>query len=121
MDDPFLQPLIECLHYSPFAIALTKIENVPLVHLSKAYSTASYQQVEEMIKFEIDTKKTQITKSQFISLLGIPLGCDLVDPESVSNSAILEMFFQIGYKECLAVVLKFKKPNLLPRWNVILT
>ena len=91
--DAFIQPLIECLRYSPLLISLTKTENVPLVHLSKAYSTASYQQREEMITFEVDKTKTHITKSRLCTLLGLPQGCDLINPESISNSTILEMFY----------------------------
>ena len=102
-------------------IALTKTMIVTLAHQSKAHSIASYQSGEESITFEIDTKKTHITKSRFISLLGLPQGCDLVDPKSISNSAILEMFYQMGYTEYLAIVSKFKKPNLPPMWNAMFT
>lgn len=70
--DRFLQPIVECLRYSPLVIALTKSEIVPLVHLSKVYSTASYQKGEELIPFEIYNKKTHITKSHLCSLLGLP-------------------------------------------------
>lgn len=82
-----------------------------------AYSTASYQKGEELISFQIHNHKTQITKSRFYNLLGLPQGRDLIDPESVSNSALLEMFYQMGYKETLAAISKFKKPNLSPIWN----
>lgn len=102
--DGFLQPITECLRYSPLFIALTKSGIVPLVHLSKSYSTASYQKGEELITFEIFNHKSQITKSRFCNPLGLPQGRDLVDPKSVSNSAILEMFYQMGYKEVLNAV-----------------
>lgn len=91
--DVFLQPLVECLWYSPLVIALMKSEIVLVVHLSKAYSTASYQKGEEMITFEIFNKKTQITKSRFCSLLGLAQVRALVDPEYLSNSSVVEMFY----------------------------
>ena len=55
--DAFLQLLIECPRYSPLVIALMKTKNVPLVHLSKAYSTASYLKEVEKITFEIGNHK----------------------------------------------------------------
>ena len=38
--DKFLRPIIECLKFSTLARALTMAKSVPLVHLSKAYSSA---------------------------------------------------------------------------------
>ena len=119
--DGFLQPIVECLCYSPLVIALTKSEIVPMVHLSKAYSTSSYQKGEEMITFEIFNKKINITKSRLCTVLGLPQGRDLVNPKIVSNFSILEMFYQMGYKEVLTNVSKFKKPNLLPMSNGLFT
>ncbi|CAI9299229.1 unnamed protein product [Lactuca saligna] len=119
--DGFLQPLIECLRYSPLFIALKKSKIIPLVHLSIAYSTASYQEGEEMITYKIFKMKTHISKLRFCSLLGIHQGHDLVDPETISNSAILGMFYQMGCKEVLTVVLKFMKLNLPPMWNGLFT
>ncbi|CAI9264261.1 unnamed protein product [Lactuca saligna] len=37
-----LQPIIECLRHSPLALALSMAENVPLVHLYRAYSTTKW-------------------------------------------------------------------------------
>ncbi|CAI9284233.1 unnamed protein product [Lactuca saligna] len=119
--DIFLQPLIDFLSYSPLVITLMKIENIPLVHLSKAYLTASYEQGEDMITFEVENKKTQITKPRFCNLLGLPQGRDLVNLESILNSTRLEMFYQMGYREYLAIVSKFKKPNLPHVWNALFT
>ena len=45
----------------------------------------------------------------------------MVNAETISNAAILEMFYQMGYKEALAAVSKFKKPNLPPTWNALFT
>ncbi|CAI9296681.1 unnamed protein product [Lactuca saligna] len=48
-----LYPMIECLRYSPLVQALTMAYSLPLVHLSKAYSSVNYSQSEELIHFEI--------------------------------------------------------------------
>ncbi|CAI9285120.1 unnamed protein product [Lactuca saligna] len=45
----------------------------------------------------------------------------LVDPESNSSAATLEMFFQIRYLGENDLVSKFKKPNLPPIWNGLFT
>lgn len=88
-----LQPLIECLRLSPLAPTLTMAENVRLVHLSKAFSTVGYQEGEVIIMFDIGTQKTSIAKSRFSQLQGFSQHGDLVDPECISSSAILEMFY----------------------------
>lgn len=80
MYDAFLQPLIDCLRYSPLATALSKIENVPLALLSRAYSSACYEEGDSAIYFELDNKKNSITKSRFSHLLGLPLTRDLIEP-----------------------------------------
>lgn len=59
------------------------------------------------------------SKARFYNLLGLPQSDKLVNPETISNAAILEMFYQRGYKETVAVVSKFKKPNFPPAWNAL--
>ncbi|CAH1443949.1 unnamed protein product [Lactuca virosa] len=68
--DAFLQPLIECLRYSPLATALSKTENFPLALLSKAYSSDRYQESSATITFELGNLQTTITKSRFSRLMG---------------------------------------------------
>lgn len=119
--EAFLQPLIECLRHSPVAQDLSMTENVPLVHLSKAFSTARYQEIGSIITFEVGFVQTSITKARFSRLLGFPASKDLIDPESVSSSVILEMFYKMGYLDNLVVLSKFKKPNLPPMWNGLFT
>lgn len=65
--------------------------------------------------------KTYITKSSFYTLLRLPLGPDLINPKSISKSAILEMFYHMSYKEMLTAVSNFKKPKLPPMWNGLFT
>lgn len=45
----------------------------------------------------------------------------MIDPESVTNSALLEIFYQMGYNETLTAVPKFRETNLLPLWNGLFT
>ncbi|CAI9280996.1 unnamed protein product [Lactuca saligna] len=66
-------------------------------------------------------RKTQYTKSRFCNLLRLSQGRDLIDPEIISNSEILEMFYQTGYKETLIAISKFKKPKLSPMCNGLFT
>ncbi|CAI9268636.1 unnamed protein product [Lactuca saligna] len=119
--EAFLQPLIEFLRHSPLAQALPMSENAPLAHLSKAFSTARYQESGSIITFKTAAQPTSITKARYSRLLGFPTSRDLIDPESVSSSAILEMFYQMSYLENLVILSKFKKPNLPPMWNRIFT
>ncbi|CAI9273803.1 unnamed protein product [Lactuca saligna] len=117
----YIQPMIKCLCYSLLSQALIVAENVPLVNLSKAFSTTRYQQSEVVITFEIDSHKTYISKARFSRMLGFSSSEGLVNPESISSFVILEMFYQIGYLENLSLLLKFKKPNLPPMWNGFFT
>lgn len=113
--DNFMLPIVECLQYSPLTIALTKMENVPISLLSKAYSSASFIKEEQRIVFEIHNRKTSISKSRFCSVIGLPQSDNMINPESVSNAALLEMFYQTGYKENLDAV--FISGNLICRPN----
>lgn len=89
--------------------------------LSKAYSSACYIKEEHSIMFEIFNHKTYISNSRFCSILGFPSSEDMINPETLSNAALLRMFYQIDYKETLTVVSKFWKPNLPPQWNGLIT
>ncbi|CAI9271278.1 unnamed protein product [Lactuca saligna] len=111
-----LNPIIECLKYSPIAQALTMAETMSMVHLSKAYFSAFYNQNEGVINFESDSHKTSISKTQFCRLLGFSSSEGLVDPESIPSSA-----FQMGYLGEITLLSKFKKPHLPPMWNGLFT
>lgn len=119
--DAFMLPIVECLKYYPLTITLSKIENVPLSLLSKAYSSALCVKEEQRIKFEIHNHTTSITKACFCSLLGLPQTEDMINPETVASVAPIELFYPMGYKETLTGILKFKKPNMPPQWNGLFT
>lgn len=57
-----LHLMIECLRFSPLAQALTMEKCVPLVHLSKAYSSTKYSQADGVITFEVASRKTRLQK-----------------------------------------------------------
>lgn len=92
-----LRPMIECLRFLPLAQALTISESVPLIHLSKAYSSANYSQYEGVIHFKVASHKTSISKSLFYILLGFASFEGLVDPESISASTHIDMFYHMVY------------------------
>ena len=87
--DPFLLPLIEFLKYSPLTIAMSQVENVPLSILSDAYTIANYVKEEQRIYFDIHNHTTLISKTRFCNLLGFPQSENMVNPETISNVAIL--------------------------------
>nr|KAJ0216036.1 hypothetical protein LSAT_V11C300137380 [Lactuca sativa] len=51
----------------------------------------------------------------------LPLSDDMINLESMTNAALLEIFYQMGYKETLTAISKFWKPNLPPQWNGVFT
>lgn len=97
------------------------VESVPLVHLSKAYSSAIYNKIDEVIHFKVASHTTSITKRHFTRLLGIASSTNLLDPESISSTALIEMFYQMGYTRDIALLSKFRNPFLPPMWNGLFT
>lgn len=71
--DAQIKPMVECVKFSPLEKALTMVEEVPMVHLSKSFSTSIYNKAEDVIHFEVANHKTSITKPHFSRLLGLTL------------------------------------------------
>lgn len=69
------------------------------------------------ITFEVASHKTSISKAHFCKRLGFTATEGHVDPESISSSVPIEMFFQMGYIEDISLLSKFRKPNIPPMWN----
>lgn len=84
-------------------------------------SSSNYNPNEGVITSEVDSNKTSIFKNQFCRLLGFTAIESLVDPESISSSTIIEMFYQMGYLKNITLLSKFRKPNLPPLWNGLFT
>ncbi|CAI9264564.1 unnamed protein product [Lactuca saligna] len=112
-----LKPMIECMRFSPLAQALTMVESIPLLHLSKAYTFVSYLLANGVINFEFDSRKTSISKSQFSRILGFDSTEGLVDPDLISSTDLIHMFYHMGYLEDITLLSKFRKPNLPTMWN----
>lgn len=113
--------IIERLKYSPLVTALIKFKSVPMLLLSKVYSSVAYIKEAERITFDIFEKKTSISKARFCSLLGLTLVDSMVNPDSISTAQIVEMFYQMGYTKLIPAISKFRKPNLPLQWNDLFT
>ncbi|CAI9303778.1 unnamed protein product [Lactuca saligna] len=66
-----LHPMIKCLKLSPLMKALIMVDELPLVCMSRAYSSAIYNIQDEVINFEVANHKTSINKPNFCKLLGL--------------------------------------------------
>lgn len=66
-------------------------EGFSLVHLYKGYSTAIYIKTEEIINLEVSSHKNSITKANFCKLLGLVSSDVGVDPESITETTMIEM------------------------------
>lgn len=66
-----LRPIIERLKFFPLMKALTMVDEVPLVNLSRAYSSAIYNIHDVVISFEVANYKTSMNKPNFCKLLGL--------------------------------------------------
>lgn len=113
--------VFECLCFPPLAQALTMVEYIPLVHLSKAFSAASYVLADDVINSEVDSRKSTITKARFWRMLGFGTTEGMVDPNLISSVDLIHMFYQMGYNGELTLLSKFKKSNISPVWNGLFT
>ena len=58
-----LMPIIECLKFSPLSQELTMVEPVPLIQLSKAYSSTIYTKADEIIHLMLSWIQSQFPTS----------------------------------------------------------
>lgn len=117
-----IRPMIDCLKFSTLIKALTLAETVPLVHLSKAFSTAIYIKSDDVINFEVANHKTSISKPHLCKLLGLTTSEVSVDPESIPSISMIEMFYHMGYSGDISLLSKFRKssrPNV--EWIIYTT
>lgn len=84
-----LRSMIECLRFSPLAQALTMAESILMVHFSKAYSFAIYSQLDGVVHFEVTSHKSLISNACFCILLGFASTDGLMDPDSISSTALI--------------------------------
>lgn len=97
-----VQPLIVCLDHYVLMKALVIFEDVPISQLSLSYSTTSYNENMEIINFEVQGLKMSISKSNFCKLLGLPTTEDLIVPDKIFASSIIQVYQQMGYKSDLS-------------------
>lgn len=116
-----LRLMIECLRFSPLAQALTMAESFPLVHLSKAYSSITYIQDDDIITYKIATSRTSINKPRFRRMLVLDSSECLVNPDSISSTDLINMFYQISYIGDISLLSKFRVSNLALMWNGLFT
>ena len=91
--DSFMLSIVEFSKYSLLFKALNMFKIFPMSLLSRAYSSSCCIKEEKRSVFEVLDKKTSITKAQFFSLLGLEQTVDIVDPDSITIAAIMEMFY----------------------------
>lgn len=60
-------------------------KSIPLIHLSSAFSTTSYVLAAGAINFEVDSRKTSITKARFCRMLVFGTTEGMVDLGSISS------------------------------------
>ena len=111
-----LRPIIECLTFLPLNQELTMAESILIVHLSNAYSSSIYTKVDE-----VASHKTMTTKARFCIHLGFTSSDALVDEESISNIALIEMFYEMGFIGEIPLLSKSKNSFLPPMWNELFT
>ena len=116
-----IQPLIECLKFSKLATALTASAQVPLVHLSTAFSTSIYTKQDETITFEVAGHKTSVSLNRFRKLFKLPTTVHTVNPDSISSIDIHKVFYRMGYSGDIIKLSNFKKSHLPPVWNGLFT
>jgi len=113
--------MIECLKFSRLSQALTATAQVPLVHLSTAYSSAVYNKNDQSISFEVASNKTSVSLSRFRKLFDLPSSEHTIHPDSVSPANIQNAFYRIGYSGDISKLSNFMKSSLPPVWNGLFT
>ena len=74
-----------------------------------------------VMMFEIQCVKTLISKSNLCKLLGLSTAEDLIAPDKISASTIIQVYNQIGYIYDFSVLYLFKKSVLPAIWNALFT
>ena len=71
-------------------------EEVPLVHLTKAFSTTTYSKTREIVNFKVANHKISMNKANFWKLLGLASLSVGIDPKLILATRLIEMFYQMG-------------------------
>ena len=112
-----LKMLIVALKLSPLSTAMFRSFPVPMVWLSRAASTASYNHTADVITFNlINNKRVKLSKNLFVEFLQIPNNPPFVKPV---NSQIIHMFNEMGHQPELEKISDFRKSGLPCIWNFL--
>ncbi|KAL7587313.1 hypothetical protein Lser_V15G40383 [Lactuca serriola] len=91
--------------------------SVPMVWLSRAASTASYNHTTDVITFNLtNNKRVKLSKNLFVEILKIPNNPPFVKPV---NSQIIHMFNEMGHQPELEKISDFRKSGLPCIWNFL--
>jgi len=116
-----IQPLIICLKYSRLATAFIATTQVPLIHLSTAYSTTIYDKPADSISFEVTGFKTVVSLNRFRKIFNLPVTTHIIHLDSILPMDIQKVFYRMGYSSDITKLLKFMKSSLPPIWNALFT
>ncbi|KAL7607148.1 hypothetical protein Lser_V15G19426 [Lactuca serriola] len=112
-----LKMLIVALKRSPLSTAMFSSFSVPMIWLSLAASTASYNHTTDVITFNlINNKRVKLSKKMFVEFLQIPNNPPFVKPV---NSQIIHMFNEMGHQPELEKISDFRKSGLPCIWNFL--
>ncbi|KAL7602722.1 hypothetical protein Lser_V15G16687 [Lactuca serriola] len=112
-----LKMLIVALKRSPLSTAMFRSIPVPMIWLSRAASTASYNHTADVITFNlVNNKRVKLSKNLFVEFLEIPNNPPFVKPV---NSQIIHMFNEMGHQPELEKISDFRKLGLPCIWNFL--
>ncbi|KAL7604923.1 hypothetical protein Lser_V15G18161 [Lactuca serriola] len=112
-----LKMLIVALKRSLLSTAMFRSFPVSMIWLSRAASTASYNNTADVITFNlVNNKRVKLSKSLFVEFLEIPNNPPFVKPV---NSQILHMFNEMGHQPELEKISDFRKSGLPCIWNFL--
>ncbi|KAL7604851.1 hypothetical protein Lser_V15G19577 [Lactuca serriola] len=112
-----LKMLIVALKRSPLLTAMFRSFPVPMIWLSHAASTASYNHTADVITFNlVNNKRVKLSKNLFVEFLEIPNNPPFVKPV---NSQIIHMFNEMGHQPELEKISEFQKSGLPCIWNFL--
>lgn len=113
--------MIESQNHLILKKSLTHHEEVPLLTIILAYNIVTYNKKMDLMKFDVQGHKTDITKTTFCKLLRLRTSDGYSNHDLFSSSSIIKVYHQIGYKSDLFVLLKFHKSYFPPIWNDLFT
>ena len=114
--------LIECLKASTLNTALTATAIVSLSSITKAYFSAKFNFVKNIVEFEMENgTKTAISQKSFVKILNLSTTKTLIDPDLVPTPNMIKAFNQMGYTPILTRNSGFKKNKLPTMWSCLFT